>query len=141
MDLQAVRYAAMVSNMTFDQVVEAHRGYLDRHNVEGDARSRLVEFLQPNESDEPEIDSLRPRILLVSGDFSKELTTSVLWLNDMGLDIRCLRVRPYRLKNELVLDVQQVIPLPEAEEYLVRVRAKAAKAEGPRLPGGSVDRG
>lgn len=130
MDLEAVRYAAMVANMTFDQVVEAHRRYLARHSIEGDARSRVVEFLQPSEGDEPEIDSLRPRILLVSGDFSKELTTSVLWLSDMGIDIRCLRVRPYRLKNELVQDIQQVIPLPEAEEYLVRVRVKAAKVEG-----------
>ncbi|RLA03436.1 MAG: hypothetical protein DRQ54_10765, partial [Gammaproteobacteria bacterium] len=27
------------------------------------------------------------RIVLVSGDFSKELTTSVLWLNERDLDV------------------------------------------------------
>lgn len=30
MDLQAVRYAAMVANMTFAQVVDAHKDYLVR---------------------------------------------------------------------------------------------------------------
>ena len=134
MDLQAIRYAAMVSSMTFDQVVEAHRRFLERHGLEGDARTRLTEFLQSGDSDEPEIDSRRPRILLVSGNFSKELTTTVLWLNDIGLDVRCVRVRPYRLDNELVLDVQQVIPLPEAEDYLVRIRAKAAEGESRDYP-------
>ena len=36
------------------------------------------------------------RIVLVSAEFSKELTTSVMWLNDFGLDIRCVRIHLYR---------------------------------------------
>ncbi len=49
----------------------------------------------------------------------------MLWLNERDLDIRCVRLRPYRLENRILLDVQQIIPLPEATAYQVQVRKKA----------------
>jgi hypothetical protein len=64
------------------------------------------------------------RIALASAEFSKELTTAVMWLNDHGLDIRCVRMRPYDDNGRLLVDVQQVIPLPEAAAYQVQVREK-----------------
>jgi hypothetical protein len=48
-----------------------------------------------------------------------------MWLNEHGLDIRCVRLRPYKLDNRMLVDVQQIIPLPEAAEYQVRIREKA----------------
>ena len=33
--------------------------------------------------------------MLVSAEFSKEVTTAVLWLNAHGLNIRCVRLRPH----------------------------------------------
>ena len=45
MDLQALRYAAMVTNMTFQQAVEAHQHYLADRGLEGDARERILSFL------------------------------------------------------------------------------------------------
>jgi len=67
------------------------------------------------------------RIILVAADFSKELTTSVMWLNQRDLDIRCVRMRPYRDGARVLVDVQQVIPLPEAQDYIVRIREKAVR--------------
>jgi len=64
------------------------------------------------------------RIILASAEFSKELTTAVMWLNDQGIDIRCIRLKPYDDEGRLLLDVQQIIPLPEAEQYQVKVREK-----------------
>jgi len=64
------------------------------------------------------------KIVLASADFSKELTTAVLWLNDRGVDIRCVRMRPHDNDDQLLLEVQTVIPLPETEEYQVRIREK-----------------
>lgn len=134
MELQAIRYAAMVANLTFDQLVETHQRYLEKRDSSDSARTKLIEFLQSTDEDEPNIESARPRILLVSGDFSRELTTSVLWLNDMGLDIRCIRLQPYKMGVDCIVDVQQIIPLPEAEDYLVRVRKKATKSEERTYP-------
>jgi hypothetical protein len=128
MELQAIRYAAMVSTMTFDQVVEAHAGYLRRQGSDADPRCAILEFLGWTEPNEEEF-ARTMRIILVSADFSRELTTSVLWLNQRDLDIRCVRLKPYRLDGRMLVDVQQVIPLPEAAEYQVRVREKIRKEQ------------
>lgn len=125
MDLQAIRYAAMVSAVTFSGAVETYERHLDATaDGSGDARVRLLEFLDWEEPDDDQF-AQDVRIILVAAEFSKEITTSVLWLNDHGLDIKCIRLRPYRDGDKLLLDVQQVIPLPEAEEYQIRIRDKA----------------
>jgi hypothetical protein len=67
------------------------------------------------------------RIILAAADFSREITSAVLWLNERNLDIRCVRLTPYALGERTLVDVQQVIPLPEMGDYLVQVRAKAEK--------------
>jgi hypothetical protein len=72
------------------------------------------------------------RIVLVSAEFSKELTTAVLWLNDSGLDMRCVRMKPYNLDGRVLVDVQQIIPLPEAAEYTVRVARKDQQQKAAR---------
>lgn len=82
MDLQALRYAAMVAPMVFEDVVSAYEKFLARNHPDGDldARHRLISFLG-QDSEEPEISS-DVRIVLVSGDFGREITTTVLWLNE-----------------------------------------------------------
>jgi len=131
MELQAIRYAAMVANMTFEQLVTAHASYLVHRGIDDDAETRLLGFLGWDEAEE-DLFGQEVRIVLVSADFSRELTTSVLWLNDKGLDIRCVRLRPHQDGEELLLDVQQIIPLPEAQDYVVGVREKRRKEDQER---------
>jgi hypothetical protein len=70
------------------------------------------------------------RIVLVAAEFGRELTTAVLWLNKFDrMDIRCVRLRPYQLDGQILLDIEQVIPLPEATDYQVRQRRKAVERE------------
>ena len=66
-------------------------------------------------------------MILASAEFSKELTTTVMWLNDRELDIRCIRMKPYLDQDKLLVDVQQVIPLPEAAAYQIQIREKERK--------------
>lgn len=124
MELQAIRYAAMVSGMTFARAVEVFQAYLDKDKAGQDARGTLLEFLGWDEPHEDDF-ARDVRILLVAADFGKELTTAVLWLNERDLDIRCVRLKPYANGDQTIVDAQQVVPLPEAEEYMVRVREKA----------------
>jgi hypothetical protein len=123
MDLQAIRYAAMVSTMTFERATEVYHDYRKGQSLDGDAKEQLLSFLEWEEADEDQF-AQDVRIILVSADFSTEITTSVLWLNDQGLDIRCVRLKPYADEGRTLVDVQQVIPLPEAMEYTVQIRAK-----------------
>lgn len=125
MDLQAIRYAAMISAMSFEDVVRAHADFLSRRGLDGDARARIEQFLASSEEASPSI-SKTPRIVLAATDFSREITTTVLWLNSQGLDIRCVRVVPYRLDGKFFLDLEQILPLREASEYQVKLREKDA---------------
>lgn len=134
MDLQALRYAAMVSTMTFEQATAAHRSYLQARDSQVDAEEALLEFLGWDEPNEDEFGQ-SVQIVLAASEFSKELTTAVLWLNEHDLDIRCVRVQPYSWKGEMLLDVQQVIPLPEAAEYQVKVREKVRREREDRRGG------
>jgi Domain of unknown function (DUF4268) len=132
MELQAIRYAAMISRMVFSQLVDAHKQYLSKlgQNPE-DAEQNILSFLKWDQPDDDRFASA-VRIILASPDFSKELTTSVLWLNEQGLDVRCVRLKPYRdADGTILLDVQQLIPLPEAADYQTQIKAKeqAGKVE------------
>ena len=139
MELQAIRYAAMAANVTLEQIVDAHGQYLQMRGINGDAQDCIHRFLDLEDGvSEPQVATERPRILLVSEGFSKELTTSVLWLNDAGLDIRCVRLRVYRHGDELLIDVDQVIPLPEAQDYLVKVRDRAEESQRQRGESGRL---
>ncbi|WKZ39617.1 MAG: hypothetical protein QY328_15255 [Anaerolineales bacterium] len=123
MDLQSLRYAAMVSTMTFDKVVEVYSNYLSVNDSNEDAEQKLLDFLEWD-SNKDEYFAQDTRIVLVSAEFSKELTTSVLWLNTYGIDIRCVRIKPYNDNGRTLVDIEQLIPLPEASDYQVRVSAK-----------------
>lgn len=123
MELQSIRYAAMVSAMTFERVVEVFARHLQGMKIDIDPRARLLEFLEWEEPDEDRF-AQDVRVVLVSAEFSRELTTTVIWLNDRGLDIECIRIKPYRDGERILVDVQPIIPLPEAEDYRVRLREK-----------------
>lgn len=124
MELQAIRYAAMVSTLTFKRTVEIYQKYLTALGNEDSAEDRLLEFLGWGDAKEEEF-ALDTRLILVSADFSKELTSSVMWLNERDLDIRCIRLIPYKHQNEILIDVQQIIPLPEAESYQVKIKQQS----------------
>jgi hypothetical protein len=69
----------------------------------------------------------------VSANFSTEMTTAVLWLNKRGLDVTCIRMRPYRLDSQVLVNIQRLIPLPEAVEYETKICAQCAQQQEGRL--------
>ena len=127
MDLQAIRYAAMVSSMGFDEIERAFSAHLIKHDPTDalEARAELLSFLDASDDEDGPVISSDVRIILVSADFGREITTAVLWLNGFdGMDIRCVRLLPYEIEGRILLDIQQVLPLPEAADYQVRLRRK-----------------
>ena len=114
----------MVSTLTIGRAVDIFRQYLATYNREVDPEQALLEFLGQD-----------VRIVLVSAGFSRELTTAVLWLNDKGLDIRCVRIQPYDYDGRTLVDVQQVIPLPETVDYQVQIHEKKRREQTARKSG------
>jgi hypothetical protein len=138
LELQALRYAAMVSTLTFDDVCEAYESYLLKVEPEaaGTARSRLGDWLE-DVGGEDAILTREVRVVLVSGGFDREITTTVLWLNEIyGLGIQCVRLTPYKVGERLLLDVQQVIPLPEAADLTIQLRRRESQARAARASEG-----
>jgi len=126
MELQAIRYSSMISTISFQQCVSIYQNYLDSRDINDNALENLLDFLEWEKPLEEDF-ALDVKIVLASSDFSKELTTSVLWLIDKGLDITCVKLKPYILDGLLLLDINQIIPLPEAESYLIKVKEKSTE--------------
>ena len=126
MELQAIRYAAMVSKMTFEKLSEVFARYLAARGRQDDPRQKLLDFLG---WETPDVQKFAQdvRIVLASAEFSRELTSAVLWLNEHDLDIRCVRLQPHTDGARVFVDVQQILPLPEASEYFVKLREKQAE--------------
>lgn len=127
MDLQAIRYAAMVSTMTFAKAIEAFERYLRKQGSDDDAEAKILDFLDWDEADEEDFAN-DVSIVLASAEFSIEITTAILWLtNKYDIDIRCVRLKPYKLDGRLLLEIEQIVPVKEAAEYQVKLREKAVE--------------
>ncbi len=97
MELQALSYAAMISKMTAERAVEVFESYREKRGLTGSAEAELLGFLEVDGLDQIEEEGFGEdvRIVLVSADFSRELTTSVMWPNERNVDLRCVRIRLY----------------------------------------------
>lgn len=97
---------------------------------EGQAREQVLEHAPSLEDDE-----LGPvRVRLVAGGFRPSVTSVVLWLRDHGIDIGCVQITArQRSEREAVVSARQLIPLPEAEDYLVRRRRREQGEETRRV--------
>lgn len=116
MDLQAIRYASMIRLFSIQDVIRHYQDY-----TQGNAQEDITDFLD-QEIDKLDFDNIR--IILVNQDFSRELTNSVLWLNEQGLDIKCIKITQYEIKDELIWDIDTIIPVKETEEYQLKIKEK-----------------
>jgi hypothetical protein len=124
-DLQAIRYAAMVSAMTIEKLLPHYVAYRRKHDKEPlskeEAHTQIVEFVDAEDFEEL---STRPRVILCSEDFSHEITTTVLWLRQSDIDIGCVKITPYQIQGNIVIVPTTIIPLQEAKHYLVDIQQK-----------------
>jgi len=129
-DLQAIHYAAFCSTMTFETVISLYADFakLDKER----ARKEVQDFV--GDPDFSAIDN-RPKIILAAGAFNnQDVTSCVLWLRGFGVDISCVEITPYRIPEDgrLILCPRVIIPLPEAQDYIVNAENKEVQ-EG-KLP-------
>jgi len=123
MELQAIRYAAMVSTMSFAKACDYYQEYIDINELNINAKENILDFV---ELDETELIDFGKdvRIVLASAGFSKEITTSIIWLREKGIDIACVKITPYKFNDEVLINSEQIIPIQELDDYQVRFREK-----------------
>jgi hypothetical protein len=127
-ELQALKYAAYCAQLTLDELAEEYAAY---HDVAADeARQALLDHAPM--VGEAGLQAIKIR--LVAGEFGPSVTSVVLWLRDYGVDIGCVEVAVRQVPgaSEAVISSRQLLPLPEAEDYLVRRRKKELEEDQAR---------
>lgn len=129
-DLQAIRYAAMVSSMTIELLlpyyISYRKKYYDESLTESEAHGQIIEFVESDTFSEL---SNKPRIILCSEGFSQEITATVLWLRESDIDISCVKITPYKVDENIIIVPKVVIPLEEAKQYLIDIKRKEEERE------------
>jgi hypothetical protein len=128
---QALKYTAYVSGLTKAQIVDIYQQYLDRYCAGGNAVTNICEFLEEEELDEVVLNPGNDqRMMFIAANFRKEVTATVLWLREHRIDARCFKVVPYVFGDELFVDIQPVIPTPEAADFMIGMAEKETEARG-----------
>lgn len=140
-DLQAIKYASYCATLTAEDIQKDYRDFWNKRQENAfspeEVGETIVGFLNNEVVDEVpymddgwanfELDD-KPRILLVAGSFGPEITSPVMWLiEEYDMDITCTRIEAYKHRERVLMNSQQVIPIPEAEEYLTKRREKQEK--------------
>ena len=124
---QALKYAGYCASLNKEQILDIFQDYLNTSPAkrQGNASEILADFFGYDTLDEAVLNqSQTQRVILVAANFRKEVTNTALWLIEFGLRVQCIRVTPYQLDNEVLLDIRQVIPPPEAEDYMISMAKK-----------------
>jgi hypothetical protein len=131
---QALKYASYCASLTKMQIVEIFQQYLNKYEKQTseeapmDASRQICEFFNAPDLDEVKINlGSSQRIMLVAANFRKEVTSTALWLLGQGINIQCFKVTPYSLSEQLLINIDQIIPTPEAKELMIGISAKEAE--------------
>ncbi|HOT58738.1 MAG TPA: DUF4268 domain-containing protein, partial [Spirochaetales bacterium] len=88
------------------------------------AEENIVEFFNGKPFSEISLNENDQRMILVSGKFRKEVTSTVMWMINHGIKVQCFKATPYEYNNQILLDMEQIIPVKEAEEYIIKMADK-----------------
>jgi hypothetical protein len=122
---QALKYASYCSSLKKEQIKDVYQTYLNKNNKDETAEENLSEFFENIEYEEIQLNQGQAqRIILVAANFRKEVTSTVLWLLNYKLRIQCFQVQPFQHNEQLFLDIEQIIPMKNAEDYIISVADK-----------------
>jgi len=120
---QALKYTSYCSTLTNNQIIKIFQEYLDQFGDGENAKESILEFLEREEEDLL-LNRNDQRIIFVSNNYRKEVTSTVLWLLNHDIQIQCFRATPYSMGDEIFLQVEQIIPLPETKEFMIDAMEK-----------------
>lgn len=129
-EFQAIRYAASCATIksTDELIQNVFAPYVEKHKVEFQtagtltsteiAQRSLDDFIRTND-----IKSFneRQRIVLVASEFDEQTLSAVAWLNSNQVDISCYQVKPYKLGEQVLLDMKKILPVPEFDDFYVDI--------------------
>lgn len=121
---QALKYASYCSSLTKNDIKDIFQKYLDAKGEKEDSEKLICDFLETEDFSEIELNSDDQRIIMIAANFRKEVTSTAMWLLDHNIKIKCIKVTPYELNGQVLLDTEQIIPIVDAEDYLIKIANK-----------------
>lgn len=119
---QAIKYASYCSSLTKQDIIDIYQKYL---GATSSAEESLTEFFDGKDLTDIEINvGNTQRIFFVAANFRKEVTSSVMWLLNFNIRIKCFKVTPYKYHDKVLLDFDQIIPIKDADDYTIKIAAK-----------------
>ena len=123
---QALKYASYCSGLSKDNIRAIYQQYLDRFDEGKTAEEMLAAFFDDTDYEDLVLNKgVTQRVVLIAAKFRKEVTSTVMWLLNFNLRVQCFRATPYSMGEQLFLNVEQIIPTQDTEEYMIGMAAKA----------------
>lgn len=126
---QALKYVSYCSTLSKTQIINIYQKFLDKQGKGEKAEDKLVEFFDRKPIGEIELNEKDQRMILVAGNYRKEVTSTVMWMINHNISIKCFKATPYRYGEELILDIEQIIPVKEAADYYIKMADKAKESQ------------
>lgn len=121
---QALKYASYCSGLTKSDIKDIFQKYLNEQGKLDQADKLICEFLGVDDFSEVELNSEDQRIIMIAANFRKEVTSTAMWLLDHKIKVKCIRVTPYDLNGQILLDTEQIIPVADTEDFLIKLANK-----------------
>lgn len=124
---QAIKYASYCSTLKKAQIQQIYQQYLGKKGTAENAIDRLRDFFKDTEYSYDDLsvnNSQTQRIFLVAKNFKKEVTSTVIWLLNYKIQLKCFKATPFALDDQFFLNLEQIIPIKEAEEYIIKMADK-----------------
>lgn len=121
---QTLKYVSYCSTLSKQQIKDIYQAYLDKYSINENAEDNIVDFFYGKPFNEISLNENDQRMILVAGNFRKEVTSTVMWMLNHGIKVQCFKVTPYGYNKQVLLDIEQIIPVKEAEDYIIKMADK-----------------
>ena len=123
---QSLKYAGYCSSLKKEDIKDIYSQYLSKIGSSDNAEDTIVEFLNKADFSEVQLNQdLTQRIILVAREFRKEVTNTVIWARKYGMKIQCIKVVPYMINDQLIVDTEQIIPVKDIADIMICYDEKA----------------
>ncbi|MCC5895474.1 MAG: DUF4268 domain-containing protein [Alkalibacterium sp.] len=121
---QSLKYASYCSSLSKSDITDIFQKYLNNNDIQLLAEDKICEFLEIDDFGEVELNHEDQRLIMVAANFRKEVTSTAMWLLDHNIKLKCIKVTPYELNDQILLDTEQIIPVVDAKEYQIKIAQK-----------------
>lgn len=117
---QSLKYAGYCSSLKKEDIRSIFQQYLVKTGSAENAETLITDFLNKPDFSEVQLNQdLTQRIILVAKEFRKEVTNTVIWVRKFGIRIQCIKVKPFMIGDQLIVDTDQIIPVKDIEDIMI----------------------